>query len=247
MTGKDRIGNILRSKPVDRIGILDLDIDISSNNSQKESEKFFLYAIDGPFQSLSSELGLEEALTGFVQEPRHVLSYFLKKHKDIIAGYKRLKEAGCRFDGVWLGEDIAYDNGLYFSQERYQRQLSGFHKDIFSYFKTEGLKVFFHCDGKVEHLIPHLADMGAAAIHPLQEKCNPGLLEIKRDLKGSITFIGGIGIDRFQEGAEGLKERISELKEDGNYIFSFDGPLPDNIDKKRYGSLLEDIKVLGAF
>jgi hypothetical protein len=247
MTEKERIGNILKSEPTDRIGILDLDIEIYSKKSQKESEKFFLYSFDGLFQSLSSELGLEEALVRFVQEPRHVLSYFLKRHKEIIADYKRLKDAGYRFDGVWMGEDIAYDEGLYFSLERYQRQLSDFHKDICSYFKAEDLAVFLHCDGRIEDLIPRLTVMGVAAIHPVQERCNPNLLEIKKDLKENITFIGGVGLVRFQEGIERLKERVSRLKDGGNYIFSFDGPLPDDIDKKRYNSLLEDIKVFGAY
>lgn len=243
---KERIRNILKSKLVDRTGIFDLDIELFSEGGLKESEKFFLFCFDGPFQSMSSEMGLEEALTKFIQEPRHSLSSFKENQKQIIKEYKGLKDDGYKFDGVWMGEDIAYNNGLYFSIEKYRNQLLGIHSDLSDFFTSESLPLFFHCDGGVEDLIPLLVGAKIKAVHPVQEKPNPNLLKIKRDFSRHLTFVGGVCLHRLEQERKELLEYIQKLNEGGNYIFSFDGPIPDSFDKKEYDDLLNSLFPLGS-
>lgn len=178
MTSKERIKAILKSEPADRMGILDLDIELFSENSPKASDRFFLFTFNGPFQNMSSVYGLEETLTKFVQWPRHSVLSFKESQKQIIKEFKRLKDKGFGFDGAWMGEDIAYNKGLYFSIEKYRKELLGIHKDLSDFFTSEGLPLFFHCDGNVEDLLPCLAAAKIKAIHPVQELCNPNLLRL---------------------------------------------------------------------
>lgn len=242
ITHKERIRNILESKPAEGTAILDRDIEFYTANSPIQSDKFFLFPFNGPFQTMSSKLGLEEALVKFIREPRHTLSDFKDYQKCAIADYKRLKKQGYAFNGAWMWEDIAYDKGVYFPAEKYRAQLLGIHKDMAGFFASENLPLFFHCDGNVEALIPFLADIKVKALHPMQEKSNPDILEIKKVFKGIMTFIGGVGLHRINQERGALLEYIQRLKEGGNYIFSFDGPLPDGFDKEKYDNLIRDLK-----
>lgn len=244
---KELIRNILNAGPADRIGIFDLDLQFYVKDSPETSDKFYLFSFDGPFQRMSSEYGLEKALIRFKQEPRHTLSSFKENQRQMIAEYRRLKDKGFEFDGVWMGEDIAYNNGLYFSTEKYREQLLGVHRDISDFFSSERLPLFFHCDGKVEALIPLLVKAKIKAIHPVQELCNPGLLRLKKDFYQELTFIGGVGLHRLEQEEERIFKYIKSLKEGGGYIFSFDGPLPENFDREEYAKLLENIKSEGAY
>ena len=171
----------------------------------------------------------------------------MKHQENIFSEYRKLKDKGFSFDGVWIGEDIAYDNGLYFSPKKYRDQLKPIHKDICSFFAEKGQRVFFHCDGKIEGLIPHLVGMGVKAIHPVQERCNPNFLAIKKDLAGIITIIGGVGLERLYGNIKDLEKYIYLLMEGGNYIFSFDGPLPDDFDKKEYQHVLKNIEGFATY
>ena len=116
----------------------------------------------------------------------------------------------------------------------------GLHKDIVDYFKSQGLPCFFHCDGNVEELIPILSDMHIAALHPMQERSNPSLIKMMNDLGQRLTFIGGVGIERLNRSRAVLIDHIKMLCVAGNYIFCFDGPVTESVDKKLYEEIIED-------
>lgn len=176
---KEKIKDILASRPNQALGILDLDVEFYKEE-KKESEKFYLFDFNGPFQNLSSRYGLEEALTKFIQEPRRIRFGYRDYIMPLVSKYAELKKGGYKFDGVWMWEDIAYNDGLYFSLEKYHSQLFYIHKDICDFFKSERLPLFFHCDGRVEKLIPFLIDAGVKAVHPMQESCNGDILKLKK-------------------------------------------------------------------
>ncbi len=212
-----------------------------------DKNKFILLCLNGPFQQLVSTKNLQQSLIDFTREPRHTKDFLKSSLNNIFSEYKGQKEEGHRFDGIWLWEDIAYDNGLYFSIEKYRNQLFGFHNEISSYFQNEGLYVVFHCDGNIEQLIPFLVKSKFCGIHPLQESSNPNIIRIKKGLKGAITFLGGIGLKHLKGLHQDILDRIEELKEAGDYIFCFDGPIPQDTEFKTYQNILARIKAVGAY
>lgn len=264
---------------VDVVEYFDFDLDFRTENPARN--RFVFFRLDGPFQRLVSKKGLQQALIDFIREPANSKNFFKESADNIFSEYKRArKEArlndlvgqGDVFDGIWLCEDIAYDNGLYFSVEKYKDTLFNFHKEVRSFFKNEGLFVVFHCDGDVEGLMPFLVKADFSGIHPLQESDNPNIMRIKKDFKGAITFIGGIGLShlRFLTGSltgsdtdavrralvsdhrrtlvsDPVLDRIEKLKEDGDYIFCFDGPIPDDTEFNAYQNVLAEIEAVGVY
>lgn len=283
MKPKERIKAILTHKLADRVGIFDFfdeitvinwkqqgllpdvdpaeyfDFDLNFKINSAQKDKFTFFPINGPFQRMASDRGLSQSLIDFTREPRHTRDFFKSGVNSIISEYKKSKQEGNNFDGVWLWEDIAYDNGLYFSFERYKDTLFDFHKQISAYFQDEGLFTIFHCDGGVEGLIPFLIKSNFFGIHPLQELSNPNIIRMKKDLKEAITFIGGIGLGHlklvvpdtntanYMPVSNTIIERIEELKRDGDYIFCFDGPIPQDTEFKSYENILAKIETIGAY
>ncbi|MFC1808055.1 hypothetical protein ACFL0T_06810 [Candidatus Omnitrophota bacterium] len=243
---KEHIRKILSRQHVKRPATLERDIDFSSRSKELKSDKFFLFDFNGPFQTMSSKLGLEKALIQFAQEPRHVLSYFKDILESIFKQYNRCKDEGYQFDGVWIWEDIAYDKGLLFSVARYRSQLIALHRELCDFFNSEGLLPFMHCDGNVESLIPLWVSIGVKGIHPIQEQCNPNILQIKDIFKQAMTFVGGVGVDRVNKGRKELLDRLRELNAGGSYIFSLDGPLIDEANKREYNIFCRDLEIQGV-
>jgi hypothetical protein len=234
---KEIIIDTLRSNPVGKPGIFDLDVEFYKKEL-RESERFYLFCFNGPFQDLSPRFGLQEALVKFVHKARHTTLGYKDYVNKIIARYEELTKNGYKFDGVWMWEDMAYNDGLFFSLEKYRSQLFDIHKEICEFFKSQNLPLFFHCDGRVEKLIPFLIDAGVKAVHPVQESCNGDIIKLKKQFQGLITFVGGVGIDRIRHDKKELFDYIRRLNEGGNYIFSFDAPI-----EKEYENILKDIEL----
>lgn len=271
MNGKERIKKILNHKLPDRIGIFDFfdeitlinwekqahlvdidpveyfDFDLDFKVDNPDKNKFVLIRLDGPFQQLVSRKGLQQSLIDFAREPRHTKDFFKSSLNNAFSKYKKLKEEGHTFDAIWIYEDIAYDNGLYFSIDKYKSQLLDFHKEISSYFQNEAVFVIFHCDGMIEQLMPFLIKAGFSGIHPLQESNNPNIIRIKKDFKEAITFIGGIGLGRLKGLHQDILDRVEAFKQDGNYIFCFDGPIPQDTEFNIYEKLLAEIEAFGVY
>ena len=271
MNSKQRIKKILDHKQPDRIGVFDLfdkitvinwkkqtllpdidpveyfDFDLDFRIDSSGKNKFTLLRVNGPFQQLASGVGLKQSLIDFIREPRHTKDFFKSSLNNIFSEYKKYKEEGLKIDGVWLGEDIAYDNGLYFSIDKYKNTLFDFHKEISSFFQDEAVYAIFHCDGNTEGLMPFLIKSKFAGIHPFQESSNPNIMRIKKDCKGAITFIGGVALSRLKGLHQGILDRVDTLKEDGNYIFCFDGPIPEDTEFKTYQNILARIEEVGTY
>lgn len=266
MTSKERIKKIFTHQIPDRVGIADFFDNITTLNWKKQGllpdeapaeyfdfdfrlnkpgkNKFNLLSFNGPFQQLIGKKGLQKSLMDFVREPKHTRDFF----KDCVENiFKEYKNKASDYDAVWLYEDIAYDNGLYFSSDKYKDVLLDFHKEISDFFRAEGKFIVFHCDGHVEGLVPTLVKLRFSGIHPLQESCNPNLIRLKKDLKNAIIFLGGIGITRLRGLHQDILERVDELKQDGNYIFCFDGPIPDDTEFNTYKDIITQIKTIGRY
>src|SRR3989338_2540816 len=111
------------------IDIYDLfDFDLDFRKDKQNKNKFTILSLEGPFQQMIAKKGLQQALMDFSRETRRTKDFFKDTLSNIFSEYRKHKEKGLVFDGIWLYEDIAYDNGLYFSFEKYEDTLFDFHK-----------------------------------------------------------------------------------------------------------------------
>ncbi len=199
--------------------------------------KYVCIAVPGPFQHIVSLYGYNEVFQKFVSKRGWIKKQFEKSIKYILRMLFLIDKKGFRFDGVWIWEDIAGDDGLFFSLYQYEDLLQYFHSELIDCIFSLGKKVFFHSDGNLKSVLPILADIGINVIHPLESKIY-NLKELKKEFP-KLVFMGGINYREF------FKKEYNVLDKDifkNNYIYSADSTIMEDISFLEYKKISNLIK-----
>ena len=170
----------------------------------------------------------------------------------VIEMYKIMKEGGYEFDGVWLGCDLGYRNGLLFSPQHYNEQLRPTFRRLFDFFHGEGLPVILHSCGNVKELIPYFIADGLNCLQPLEVKAGMDLLELKREFGDKLAFMGGIDVRSMADPdpkviEKEISAKISEAKKGGGYIYHSDHSVPNDVSLEQYRRVIELAQKYGMY
>lgn len=259
MTSKERVKKVLNFEKPDRVPIYDLikdsigpefDFDMVLLNENKNvgdavADKFKLKAAIGPFEDLSHTFGLERLLEEVAKNPAFISKELKKSAYKIIRKMKIAKDE--HIDGIWLWSDMAYNKGLFFSDEFYRQFLFPLHKDICSYFSSLGLPVIFHSDGNLNSIMPLLIEAGFRGIHPVESAAGMDLKELKDKYRNKIVFLGSFSLDFLKSKRENglledFKKRLETATENNGYVFGFESPIGKDIDIERYKKVLNIVR-----
>jgi hypothetical protein len=137
-------------------------------------------------------------------------------------------EAGV-FDGIFVCEDLAYNNNLFASPQTYQKLIFPFFEEIIAFYRSYGVKVFLHSDGAVRNVMPFVAEMGFDAFNPTEAKAKGNDIFQFAELYGDqLAFIGGLDArifetndkDVIQAAVSNFMERLKALG--ARFIFASD-------------------------
>lgn len=156
------------------------------------------YVVMGPWVSLfeiyCAMRGIEQALIDLLDCPDYV-NAALDRIEEI---QTRMLEAFLpRAKGlvslVFVSDDMGSQNSLLLSVKTWHVFFAPRLKRLCDLIHKHGMKVFFHSDGAVRPLIPHLIEAGIDVLNPIQHAC-PGMdtAELKRDFGDHLIFHGGI-------------------------------------------------------
>ena len=104
-----------------------------------------------------------------------------------------LDKVGNNVDVVYLGDDLASQQGTLFSPEVYRKLIKPRHARMIGSVKERGVKVMFHTCGAASTLFEDLIEVGVDAVNPVQvnaKDMDPARL--KRDFGDRLTFWGGV-------------------------------------------------------
>ncbi|MCC7518967.1 MAG: hypothetical protein IT578_07265 [Verrucomicrobiae bacterium] len=95
--------------------------------------------------------------------------------------------------GLFVYDDMAGLKGPMFSPRMFERYfLPRYHRIITSCRAAGCRHFFFHSDGNVAPLLDLLIEAGFEGVNPLEPRCNPGLLELRRRYGRKLVLIGGV-------------------------------------------------------
>ncbi|MFH1741696.1 MAG: uroporphyrinogen decarboxylase family protein [bacterium] len=105
------------------------------------------------------------------------------------------KEACARFDldWLWTGDDVAGQDGMFFSPDMWRDLIMPELEKLFAIGKAHNLWVAYHCCGAIRPIIGDLIDIGLDVLNPIQ--CNStGMdpIELKKDFGKELAFMGGV-------------------------------------------------------
>jgi len=130
-------------------------------------------------------------------------------------------------DFIWIGDDLAYGSGPFFSPEIFNRFIFPFIRKAVKQIEKPWI---FHSDGNVAPLMDEILAWRPAALHPIE----PGamdIVEMKHKYGQDLGLIGNLSVDRLARAtpAELEMETLSLLQScssGGGYAFSSGNSLP---------------------
>jgi uroporphyrinogen decarboxylase len=216
-----------------------------------DTSKFVCIAIDEPFARACATRGLEETLKKMAYEARDAMKLFSHMTERIMKDASVWVERNrSTFDGVWLYGDLAYQRGLFFSLEMYQRLLYPLHKEICSYFTSYGLDILFHSDGNIHAALPSLIALGVKAVEPLQTDSGLDACKLKKEFGNDIVLFGNIAFDTLRSSRADFENEVARkigyLGKEGGYIYRMDKEITPDMPFDDYMFALEVIKRYGV-
>ena len=137
-----------------------------------------------------------------------------------------LDEVGDYVDVVFVGDDLAEQNGLTLRPEIYRSLVKPRHKKLYEFIKTKAdVKICYHSCGAVRPLIRDLIEIGVDVLTPVQvSAANMDTAGLKEEYGDSISFIGGIDTQRVlpfgtpEDVEREVKLRIRDLAPGGGFV-----------------------------
>lgn len=98
-------------------------------------------------------------------------------------------------DILYTGDDVAMQNGLMMSRRFWHDWLGPRLKQVIQSARqvNPNIHVQYHCDGKINDLIPDLIEAGIAILNPVQPECVDHHW-VKKTFGDCLAFNGGLGV-----------------------------------------------------
>lgn len=148
-------------------------------------------------------------------------------------------------DGVWLSEDLAYNQGLFCSPATLEALYLPFYRAFTDYLHGKGCKVILHSCGNVARALPIIVEAGFDALHPMQIRAGCDPLDIARRYGDKLVLLGGLDSHLLEKGdakeIEDAQVRLMEGMRDAGarYIFSSDHSISTNVAYDTYRRVMD--------
>ncbi len=233
-------------------GRADQRLGLSGLRRAIEQGRFTVYTVGFGYDLAQAYVRSEQLLMLIATDPDWVRDIYDASARLAIAMYEVMTEGGFEFDGVYLGCDLGYRNGLLFSPHHYDEQLRPTFRELVRYFKGQGLPTILHSCGCVKELIPRFIEDGLTCLQPLEVKAGMDLLQLKEDFGDRLALMGGIDVRAMADPDPRVIEReistkLPIAKKGGGYIYHSDHSVPHSVSFENFTRALELAKQYGEY
>jgi len=195
-------------------------------------------------------IGMEDCMT-MVYEQRD----FIEELLEISSSYwvkfvGRAVEEGVDF--IWPADDVAFKTGLFLPPEIMKEMWLPHLKRIIEPALSSGKPVMFHSDGKIDDIVPWLADIGVDCIHPL-DPYGIDYREYKKRFGGLVCLAGNIDVEyplahgTPEDVDKDVKEHMEVLKPGGGYVASCSHSIVNYIPHENFIAMINAIHRYGSY
>ena len=168
----------------------------------------------GPFLRTSFVRGETQFLLDIAGDPPLAAALADKVADHLAAvGVEAVRRYGLQETGVWIYDDMGYNDGPMFSPESFERVLlPAFRRMIAAYKRAGARYVFLHSDGDIRPLLDMLVDAGIDGLNPLERRANMDPSEIRKRYPRLILAGGMDNSDALIRGpVERIRAQAREL------------------------------------
>ena len=153
-------------------------------------------------------------------------------------------------DGIWLSEDLAYNQGLFCAPSVLEKLYMPYYRRFNEFAHANGLKVILHSCGDITSALPLIIEAGFDALHPLQIHAGCDPFQIAAKYGRDIALIGGLDahvietndLDLIRSTQTALIQGMRRAN--ARYIFSSDHSLSTNVNYYTYRAILDTYHAL---
>jgi len=204
------------------------------------------------FDSAMLAIGVTDALYMF-----HDNRAFVERLMDILLMHQeQVVRAVCdRFAQdlafVLINDDVAYNAGLMIRPEMFMEIFPHRMRRLIAPAKEHGKLLAMHSDGKMDHLLPILHELGFHAVHPIEPECND-IFALKEKWAGKLAFVGNIPTVLLAYGNKAeieqeVKEYCSRLAPGGGYVLGSSTSIMDGIPPENFVAMVEAVHKYGRY
>ncbi|NUP99691.1 MAG: hypothetical protein HUU35_07545 [Armatimonadetes bacterium] len=150
--------------------------------------------IGGPFLRTTFVRGEADYLMDIAGDPGYARELADRMADHLLAiGTESLRRGGLTGTGIWMYDDVAYNNGPFISLKSFEQIFLPGYERIVRGCKEAGARYFvFHSDGDIRPLLPYLAEIGVDAINPVEPRAGMNVVDLARQYRDRLVFIGGV-------------------------------------------------------
>ena len=156
-------------------------------------------------------------------------------------------------DLMFIGGDVAYDKGLFFSPDTWRSFFKPLLANMCREFKRAkpDIKLLYHGCGNATAIFDELIECGVDAYQSLEVKAGLDVVELKKKYKNRLAFVGNIDVRDVLTGEKpGLERdvlrRLNAAK-GGGYIPMSDHSVPDNVPVENYDYYMDLLRRYGKY
>jgi uroporphyrinogen-III decarboxylase len=151
--------------------------------------------VGGPYQRSGQNLrGVEQWLIDLAEDPAYAVALASRVTDHLIeVGLESLRRFGCHDTGIWIYDDLAYNDGVMVGPRTYERVFLPLMARMIRAFKAAGAKkVILHSDGDVRSILDGLIAVGLDGINPIEPKANMDAAALRERYGDRLALIGGV-------------------------------------------------------
>jgi len=157
-------------------------------------------------------------------------------------------------DILYLGDDVAMQNGIMMSREVWRKYLGIGMRAMIDAAReiNENILVWYHSDGDVAPLVPDLIDVGVNILNPVQPECCDAAF-LKKTYGDKLAFWGGLGVQSVlpfgtpEEVREHVRRQIEILGAGGGYVVAPSHILERDTPRENLKAMMEAINKYGQY
>ena len=241
----------LKDRYDDLEGRVDIEAARNAMQSAEETGQWFSFYGAFGYDKTQGIIGSVNLLMAMLDDPAWVADMFETASDLAIKTLQIALDAGLKFDGLFMYDDMGYRNATLFSPDVYRRLLWPAHQRVFSFARDCGLPTILHTCGNVMALVPDLIAAGLTCLQPLEVKSGMDLLKLKPEFGDRLAFMGGVDVRAMALGGAALEEEVKSkilcAKQGGGYIYHSDHSVPDNVSWENYCRVMELVEEYGRY
>ena len=155
-----------------------------------------------------------------------------------------------KLDGMYIWGDVAYVNGMMLSPDMWR---DVFKPHVKRYIKTchdAGLMVIYHGCGDARAIYDDFVQIGLDAYNPLEAKAHLDVVEIQKDYKEKLSFVGNIDVRELESGDKDRikKELLYKIRagSGGGWVCQSDHSVSSDVEPESYEYMVALLKEYGT-